>query len=67
MYRVIEQTYEEKLAMYMNCDKEQLAKMLIECNRILDLQARGDIIVYLGGTYEVFENYTSYTVYNTPK
>jgi len=33
--QIIQQTDEEKLAMYMKLSKEELAKMLIECNRIL--------------------------------
>lgn len=33
MIRVIEQTYEEKLAMYLKLPKKQLAEMLIEANR----------------------------------
>lgn len=34
--KIIDQTDEEKLAMYMEkCSKEELAKMLIECNKCL--------------------------------
>lgn len=41
MIQAIHQTDEEKLKMYMeNCTKEQLAKMLIECNRILNSRPR---------------------------
>ena len=37
MIQVIDQTYEEKLKMYMeNCTKEELAKMLIDANRVID-------------------------------
>ena len=36
MIRVIEQTDEEKMAMYMKFPKKELAQMLINCNRILD-------------------------------
>lgn len=35
MVQIIEQTDEEKLAMYMKLLKEELAKMLIECNRVI--------------------------------
>jgi hypothetical protein len=38
MYQVIKQTPEEQLKIYMECSKEELANMLIECNHILDLQ-----------------------------
>jgi len=34
--QIVEQTDEEKLAMYMKCKKKQLAKMLIQCNKIID-------------------------------
>jgi hypothetical protein len=34
--QIVEQTDEEKLTMYMKCKKEQLAKMLIQCNKIID-------------------------------
>lgn len=33
--QVIEMTDKEKLKMYMKCSKKELAKMLIESNRIL--------------------------------
>ena len=36
MVTIIEQTDEEKLAMYMKCSKTELAKMLIQCNKIID-------------------------------
>jgi hypothetical protein len=36
MYQVIEQTDEEKKAMYMQLPKEQIVKMLIECNKIIN-------------------------------
>jgi urease beta subunit len=36
MMQIVEQTHEEKLAMYMKLPKKQLAKMLIECNTLLD-------------------------------
>jgi hypothetical protein len=46
MMQVIEQTQEEKLKMYMKFSKVELAKMLIECNRILEAQMQvKDIVV----------------------
>jgi len=38
MYQIVETTYEEKVEMYRNIDKEDLIKMLIECNRIIALR-----------------------------
>lgn len=35
--QVVEQTHEEKVEMYMKSSKEDLIKMLIECNRCLDV------------------------------
>jgi hypothetical protein len=35
MMHVIEMTHEEKVAMYMKCNKAELIKMLIESNRQL--------------------------------
>ena len=35
MVQIIEQTDEEKLAMYMRLPKKKLAEMLIECNKII--------------------------------
>ena len=36
--QIAEQTDEEKLAMYMKCTKRKLAEMLIQCNKLLDVQ-----------------------------
>ena len=36
MYQIIQQTDEEKLAMYMKLSKEELAKMLIENNKVIE-------------------------------
>ena len=36
MIQVVEQTHEEKVAMYMKSTKRELIEMLIECNRHLD-------------------------------
>lgn len=35
MLRVIEQTEEEQVAMYMKLPKKKLAEMLVECNRVI--------------------------------
>ncbi len=37
MHREIEMSYDEKIKMYLKHSKEDLAKMLIEANRTLDL------------------------------
>jgi len=39
--QIVEQTDEEKLTMYMKCTKKQLAEMLIQCNKLLDMQSPG--------------------------
>lgn len=36
MHQIIQQTDEEKLAMYLKLSKEELAKMLIQSNKQLD-------------------------------
>ena len=38
MIQRIEQTHEQKMEMYMKCNKVELATMLIECNRMLEIQ-----------------------------
>lgn len=38
--QIIEQTKEEKMAMYMKLPKKQLVEMLIESNRVLDTLAK---------------------------
>lgn len=35
MVQITEQTYEEKVKMYRKISKDELIKMLIECNRII--------------------------------
>jgi len=35
--QVVKQTHDEIVDMYMKCTKKQLAEMLIECNRLLDI------------------------------
>lgn len=36
MIQEVEQTHEQKVEMYMKCTKNELAQMLIECNKQLD-------------------------------
>lgn len=36
MLKIIEQTYEDKYNMYSVLSKDQLIRMVIECNRIID-------------------------------
>ena len=35
--QIVEQTDKEKLAMYMKCKKKELAEMLINCNKYLEM------------------------------
>ena len=44
MMQIVKQTTKEKLKMYMKCSKLELAKMLIECNRILEAQMQVNIV-----------------------
>ena len=37
--QIIEQTFDEKFQMYKKLKKKELIRMLIECNRILDLHS----------------------------
>ena len=34
---IVEQTYEEKVAMYKKCTKKELISMLLECHRLLGI------------------------------
>jgi hypothetical protein len=36
MMQIVEQTKEEKIAMYMKCNKRALAEMLYQCNLIIE-------------------------------
>ena len=36
MVQIVEQTYDEKMAMYMKLPKKKLIEMLIQCNLILN-------------------------------
>jgi hypothetical protein len=36
MHQVIQQTDEEKKALYMELSKEKLAEMLVQCNKIIN-------------------------------
>src|ERR1035437_4960130 len=47
MVQATQQTDEEKMAMYMKLPKKQIIKMLIQCNKILDL--RQPILEYTCG------------------
>jgi hypothetical protein len=38
MYQVVEQTYEEKFAMYLKLSKRELIEMLIEANKHIALR-----------------------------
>lgn len=38
MIQIIEQTHEEKVAMYMKLEKEELIAMLIQSNKLLELK-----------------------------
>jgi len=42
MVQVIEQTREEKIAMYMKLSKKELAEMLVNCNVLLESMAKGN-------------------------
>lgn len=37
MHQIIKQTKEEQFNMYMQLPKKEIANMLIECNRLLDI------------------------------
>ena len=37
--QIVKQTDEEKLKMYMKCNKEELAKMLIEANKVISINS----------------------------
>lgn len=67
--QVIEQTQEQKMAMYMKVEKKKLCEMLIECNRILETRNQaGEYFVQpvVSGrkflpSRIVFEYYNSFT------
>ena len=40
MLQVVEQTRDEKIAMYMKITKRELAEMLVNCNDVLAARAR---------------------------
>ena len=49
MIQIIEQTDEEKMAMYMKCTKKELIEMLIQANKHLDsFRPQTDFICDLG-------------------
>ena len=43
MYKVIEMTKEEKMAMYMKLPKEQIIEMLINCNDFITAQIQTSV------------------------
>lgn len=43
MVNVIEQSHEEKMAMYMKLPKKQIIEMLINCNQILESKPTMDV------------------------
>ena len=54
MLQIVEQTKEEKLAMYMKLPKKQIAEMLINCNDIITAltQAKNCVIPAVVGRSE---------------
>lgn len=42
MIQMIEQTRDEKIAMYMNLTKRELVEMVINCNELLTMLRAGD-------------------------
>lgn len=40
MLQIVEQTEEEKMAMYMKFPKKKLIEMFIECNKFIDLHMK---------------------------
>jgi hypothetical protein len=51
MIQIIEQSYEEKVEMYMKCTKKELAQMLIESNTQLDAAIKNCNIPVVVGSY----------------
>lgn len=62
MVQAIKMTDKEKLRMYMKCSKKELAKMLIECNRIIEGHfERGQLFTFETPTMRPnVEYYTSF-------
>jgi len=48
MLQRVEMTYEEKVSMYEELSKDQLIRMLIEANRIIDLFANNPKVIGVG-------------------
>lgn len=65
MVQVIEMTDKEKLKMYMKCSKKELAKMLIESNRIVFSRAL-EVSTVDGVTFATIEGNTTVTRRNYP-
>ena len=45
MIQIQEQTYQQQFDMYMGVEKEELVKMLIECNKHLDRLTKCDYYI----------------------
>lgn len=52
MMQIVEQTDEEKMAMYMKVSKKKLCEMLIQCNKIIDARPP-EIILYGKSAWEI--------------
>lgn len=65
-YHVVEQTDEEKLAMYMKLSKIELAKMLIEANKHLQrMELRPIYVDNNRGFQEIKPSYPQWPTYPT--
>lgn len=64
MMQIVEQTHEEKMAIYMKQPKKKLAQMLIECNRIIDEQLQAKNTASSHSRYKMFElsEFSSYMI-----
>lgn len=61
MIQVIEQTYEEKLMLYMKLTKKDLVKMLIQANEIID--STGTIAYSTNSSARYHHNYIQKDTY----
>ena len=59
MLQIVEQTKEEKMAMYMKLPKKQIAEMLISCNDIITAltQAKNCVIPAVSNRRELFDKF----------
>ncbi len=44
-HQIVEQTDKQKLKMYMKCKKKELAEMLIQANKVLDMAGVPSFII----------------------